>query len=193
MVAARLWFAVALTLAAGFSNAGAVVVAFPLSLQPYFLPFQKSGLAYDAIKAAFAARGHVVRPLFVSSRQIDKLVRDDSDADCVPMVLPGSGNGWSEPKEIRLVHDFVVTRPGVEVDSLDDMKRMRVLAYSGAMQRLGEDYRSAMANNPSYREIGNHRAQVRLLLQGTVDAIIGDRLLISWYLDHLEEDHGVVS
>lgn len=186
MVAARVWFAAALALGASLSRAGELVVAFPLSLQPYFLPFQQSGLAYDTIRAAFAARGYAVRPLFVSSRQIGNLIKSDSSADCVPVVSPGSEHGWSTTRKIGLLHDFAVTRPGVEVAGLEDLKRLRVLGYSGALWYLGERFRSEMEQNPYYREIGNHRAQVRLLLQAAVDVIVGDRLLISWYLDYLK-------
>jgi ABC-type amino acid transport substrate-binding protein len=164
------------------------VVAFPVSLQPYFLPFQEGGLAYDAVKAAFAAQGATVRPLFVSGRKIDSLLTEDTRADCVPMVSLGTEHGWHSAKKIRLLHYFVVTRPGVKMNSLKDLKRRRVLGYSGAYSYLGEEFRSEMKANPSYREIGNHRAQVRLLLQGTVEAIIADRLLVSWYLDYLREE-----
>ena len=88
-------------------------------------------------------------------------------------------------KRIRLLHDFAITRPGVEVTSLEDLRRKRVLGYVGALWYLGDEFRSAMKDNPQYREIDNHRAQVRLLLQGRVDVIVADRLLISWYVDYL--------
>lgn len=159
-----------------------VVVAVPLSMQPYFLPIQGRGLAYDAIRAAFAARGYTVRPLYVSSRRIEELITDASRAECVPMVPIGSEHGW-EVADVHLLHDVAITRAGIRLSTLDDLKSKRVLAYSGASRFLGDEFRSVIKGNHNYREINNHRAQVRLLLHGVIDVAIADRLLVSWYLD----------
>lgn len=188
VVATRCCLAAVITLAASRLIAGEVVVAFPLSLQPYFLPFQESGLAYDTIRAAFSVRGYAVRPLYVSPRKIGDLVTDDSRADCIPMVSRGTEHGWRSAERIRLLHAFAITRPGVQITRLEDLKDKRVLGYPDALGNLGGEFRSVMRDNPRYREIYNHRAQVRLLLQGSVEVIIADRLLTSWYLDYLREE-----
>lgn len=190
MVAARLWLAAVLACAVARLGATEVVVAVPVSLQPYFLPFKGSGLAYDIIKAAFAAEGHTVRPLYVSGRTLTHLLRDDSRADCVPMVSPAAEHGWSRTRSTRLLHDFAITRPGVRIDQIDDLKTKRVLAYQGASIVLGERFRAAVRDSPNYREIYNHRAQVMLLLEGSVDVIIADRLLVRWYLNYLHDEDG---
>lgn len=169
----------------GCLRANEVVVAVPLSMQPYFLPVEGSGLAYEMIVAAFVARGHRVRPLYVSSRQVNKLLTGDSRVDCVPMVTPVAEHGWSTTEHVHLLHNYAITRPGVPLTSLDDLKSRRVLAYPGALSSLGDEFRSVLRENRQYREINNHRAQVRLLLQGRVEVIIVDGLLASWYLDYL--------
>jgi ABC-type amino acid transport substrate-binding protein len=42
-----------------------------------------------------------------------------------------------------------------------------------------------------YREIRNHRTQVKLLLKGRVDVIIADKPLVQWYLRYLEQEDRV--
>jgi len=190
VVATRLCLAAALAFAAGYLCAAEVVVAVPLSLQPYFLPFKGSGLAYDTIRAAFSARGYTVRPLYVTGRTLTDLIREDSRADCVPMVSPRSEHGWNRTRRTRLLHDFAVTRPGVQLSGVEDLKTKRILAYQGATTYLGEHFRVAVSDNPNYREISNHRAQVLLLLQGSVEVIIADRILTAWYLNYLREEDG---
>ena len=190
MVAIRLCLAALLAGATGLLQATEVVVAVPVSLQPYFLPFKGTGLAYDIIQAAFAAQGHRVRPLYVSGRTLTNLIADDSRADCIPMVSPGAEHGWSPTRGTRLFHDFAITRPGVQVSEMEDLRTKRVLAYDGAKTYLGERFRAAVSDNPGYREIYNHRAQILLLLQGSVDVIIADRLLTNWYLSYLHEQDG---
>jgi len=190
MVAIRACLAAVLVSLSGWLQAAEVVVAVPISLQPYFLPFKGSGLAYDMIRAAFAAQGHTVRPLYVSGRTLTDLIRDDSRADCIPMISTGAEHGWSRTRSTRLLHDFAITRPGIQLSEMEDLKTKRVLAYEGARIYLGERFRAAVSDSPSYREIYNHRAQVLLLLQGSVDVIVADGLLTSWYLNYLKEQDG---
>ncbi|NEX21575.1 amino acid ABC transporter substrate-binding protein [Thiorhodococcus mannitoliphagus] len=200
MVMLRLLLAMALAAAAWWAAAAeprdavaentakAVVVAVPLSLQPYFIPLDDGGLAYDTIRAAFAASGYRVQSLYVTSRTLNALLRDPSAADCIPMAPPELDHGWNRTAGLHPLHDFAITRPAQELDSIEDLGSGRVIAYSGAKHYLGEAFRAVVASNPGYREISNHRAQVRLLLQGSVDVIIADRLLVSWYLDYLEHE-----
>ncbi len=188
MVIVRIWIAAVLIFVAGWLRADEVVVAVPLSMQPYFLPFKGSGLAYDIILAAFATQGDRVRPLYVSSRQINKLLTSDSRADCVPMVSSGLEHGWTTTERVYLLHDYAITRPGVRLTSFEDLRHRKVLGYPGALWFLGDELRAVLKDNPQYREINNHRAQVRLLLQGSVEVIIVDGLLTSWYLDYLREE-----
>ena len=56
---------------------------------------------------------------------------------------------------------------------------------------LGPEFRETVAKNPRYREINNHRAQIKLLLKKRVDVIIADRRLVEWYLKYLEGETGV--
>ena len=181
-------FALAGWLALGVAAAGEVTVAVPLSLQPYFLPIEDSGLAYDMIRAAFAAGGHQVRPFYVSGRRVQELLRRKSQVDCLPMVAPGAAHGWHTTGSAHLLHDYAITAPGRKLERLEDLRSGRVLAYPGATELLGADFREAVADNPAYREIASHRAQVRLLLAGRVEVVIADRLLAEWYLDYLTEE-----
>ena len=96
------------------------------------------------------------------------------------MVPSGSERGWEVAESTQRLHDFAITRAGIRLSTLDDLKNKRILAYSGAARFLGAAFRSVIEGNPEYREINNHRAQVRLLLQGVIDVIIADRFLVSW-------------
>ncbi len=190
MVRRRCLLVLAGWLALGAATASEVTVAVPLSLQPYFLPFQGSGLAYDMIQAAFAAGGHQVRPFYVSGRRVQGLLHKESQVDCLPMVVPGVEHGWHATRSAHLLHDYAITAPGRTLEDLDDLRSGRVLAYPGATQLLGARFREVVAGNPAYREINSHRAQIRLLLQGRVRVVIADRLLAEWYLDYLADEDG---
>jgi len=104
------------------------------------------------------------------------------------MVPIGSDHGWEVAEGVHLLHDVAITHAGVRLSTLDDLENKRILAYSGAARFLGDEFRSVVEGNGNYREINNHRAQVRLLLQRVVDVVIADRLLVSWYLDYLRQE-----
>jgi polar amino acid transport system substrate-binding protein len=161
-----------------------------LSLQPYFLPYHDSGLAYDTIRAAFFVHGHRVLPVYASRRRVEALLDEESDVDCLPMIAPGFEHGWHAVRGAHFTHDYAITAPGRPLRGLEDLANGRVLAYPGAQELLGEPFREVVARNPHYREINSHRAQLHLLRRGQIDVVIADRMLAEWYLEYLAAEDG---
>ena len=173
-----------------------VVLAVPISLQPYFIPITDTGLAFETIEAAFGTQGLTVRPALINSRENferwDRILSGDRGIDCAALLTEPQTRGWYSVDDAYAFHDhaFTLAARGLEIDRVDDLSGKTVIAYLGASGLLGPEFREVSAQNPRYREIGNHRAQVKLLLAGRVDVIIADRLLTRWYLEHLRTDSG---
>ena len=91
---------------------------------------------------------------------------------------------------VHLLHDYALTAPDRKLEGLEDLRNGRVLAYPGATRLLGPRFREVVADDPEYREIVSHRAQIRLLLRGRVGVVIADRLLAECYLDYLAQEEG---
>ena len=173
-------------------SAEPVHLAVPLSLQPYYIPLSDEGLAYETLVAAFAARGRTVLSIYVSDRQNAKVLDRHPKVDCSVLQSQADSEKWFAVDEVYPLHDYVATlaSSNLTIDDVVDLKDKSVIGYQGASEQLGAELRAAIQENPYYREINNHRAQVKLLLNKRVQAIIADKLLVEWYLDYLAEEYG---
>lgn len=166
-----------------------VFLAVPLSMQPYFIAESSSGLAYESIEAAFAARGHQVFPVYISERDLDENILDKRpDIDCAGFKSARDSEEWFSVDDYFPFHDHAVSLAAnnLQIDNIADLQDKSVIAYRGARKQLGAEFSALMAENLQYREIANHRAQVKLLLKHRVQVIIADKLLIEWYVRYLD-------
>ncbi len=167
-----------------------VFLATPLSLQPYYIPRTDQGLIYETIKMAFAASGYQVSPVYVSQREVTHILARRPDIDCAGYQMARDGDNLFTADEPYAFNSDAVTNAGnhVRLNGLSDLKGKSIIAYRGAQKFLGDKYRHAVAGNPHYREIFNHRAQVKLLLKNRVQVIIADHLLVEWYVRYLAQE-----
>ena len=181
-----------LLLAANSVRGEGVVLAVPLSLQPYFIPVSDKGLAYETILAAFETQGLEVRPMFVSPKNYTQALARDPKIDCAGLLTEAEAEGWYAVDDIYAFHDYAATLSvnHIKLNEIRDLSDKKIIAFHRARNYLGPAFRDTVKDNPRYREILNHRASVQLLLRGRVDAIIADKLLIAWYLNYLAEETG---
>lgn len=188
--------ALALLLNASWAWAGSLVLAVPLSLQPYFIPITDAGLSYETVVAAFKTQGIDVQAMLinprVSSNQWKSLTSAGGGIDCSAFMKPEQVGDWFAVDDVYAFHDQAISlqSKALEIKQISDLKDKSIIAYDGASQSLGPEFLEMAQHNPRYREIGNHRAQVQLLERGRVDIIISDKLLTQWYLKHLAEENG---
>lgn len=189
MVSRFFHFLCVLAFSIGTAQAGeTVTISVPVSKQPYFIPIESEGLVHDTLAAVFATSGRQVLSFYVSSLDNTGILDRQEKVDCASYQPAEVAERWFAADQTHPLHDVVVTLASrrIQIDSADDLRNKKVLGFSGANRVLGADFREAVQSNPQYREVQNHRAQVRLLTANRVDAIIVDRLLVEWYLDYLE-------
>lgn len=169
-----------------------VYLAVPLSLQPYYIAPSDEGLAYETLKAAFAVQGRDVFPVYVSQKDLPGVLGRRTHIDCAGHQTESDSAQWHAIDELYPYHDHVITLAdqGIQIRDAGDLLNLKVLADLGSKEEYGSDFRELMARNPRYREIYNHRAQVKLLLRGRVQVIIADRLLVDWYVRYLTQESG---
>lgn len=167
-----------------------VHLAVPMSLQPYFIAWSDTGLTYETVAAAFKAKGRQVFPVYVSQRGLTNILATREDIDCAAFQSEAESEGWPSTQDLHPFHDYAVTLAAneIEIKRAEDLAGKKVIAYLGSKESLGDTFKEVVSNNPQYREISNHRAQLKLLIKNRVDVIIADRLLIKWYVDYLTQD-----
>jgi polar amino acid transport system substrate-binding protein len=193
----RHWFLALLLgpcgLGAAPSVAEQVTLAVPVSMEPYFLPHEGRGLIFDVAREAFAVRGSTVVPFYISQRQNATILAKNPQVDCATLQPDQPSKTWHTLKGNLELHDYAISLAAkrLRIERLEDLKGKSIIAYAGAREFLGPEFQAAVKDSARYREIRNHRTQVKLLLKGRVDVIIADRLLVQWYLHYLEEKDGV--
>lgn len=173
----------------------AVTLAVPLSLQPYFIPVLDEGLEYEAIVAAFAARGRTIQPFYISQRKNARVLDRHPTVDCAVLQSAADAATWFAADEVFSFHDFAATLTvnRLQIRDVDDLRGKKIIGYVGSLNQLGSEFRDAVQDHGRYTEVSNHRAQVQLLLANRAQVIIADRLLVEWYLDYLAKENGLAA
>lgn len=172
-------------------GADQVFLAVPLSMQPYFIVETSEGLAYETMDAAFATRGRQVFPVYISERDLNEdLLARRPDIDCAGFQSGKESEDWFVIDDVFPFQDHAVTLAAnnIEINDFTDLKDKKIIAYVGVKERSGAEFRAVIEQNPEYREINNHRAQVKLLLKNRVQVIIADKLLVDWYVHYLAQE-----
>lgn len=193
----RRWFLALLlgpcSLGAAPSVAEQVTFAVPVSMEPYFIPYEGRGLIYDVVREAFAVRGYTVIPFYISQRQIPTILAKNPQVDCATLPLGQHSKAWHTVKarlELQ-VSAVSLAAKRLRIERLEDLKGKSIIAGPGAREFLGPEFQAVVKDSARYREISNHRTQVMLLLKGRADVIIADKLLVQWYVRYLEQKDGV--
>jgi polar amino acid transport system substrate-binding protein len=194
-VVRRYTFSIVLSLlvqAGSCAAAEDVHLAVPLSMQPYFIPAEGKGLIFETVRAAFEAEGYGIAPMYVSQKAHGSILHRDSKVDCAALLSREESEGWSAAESVHSLQDYAITLSAnrLKIERLADLKGKSIIAYGGALHFLGPELREVVQDNPRYREVNNHKAQVKLLLKNRVDVIIADKLLVQWYLGRLREESG---
>ena len=71
-----------------------VRLAVPMNLQPYYMPREARGLAYEVIQAAFAHSEHQVVPIYTSKRTMDNILASNPAVDCSGLQSDEAATGW---------------------------------------------------------------------------------------------------
>jgi polar amino acid transport system substrate-binding protein len=161
-------------------------------MEPYFLPYEGRGLIFDVVREAFAVRGYTVAPIYISQRQNRIILAKSPQVDCATLQPEQASKVWHTIKGIAL-HDYAVSLAAkrLRIERLEDLRGKSIIAYVGAREFLGPAFQAVVKDSARYREIRNHRTQVKLLLKGRVDVIIADKPLVQWYLRYLEQEDRV--
>ncbi|WP_348674015.1 transporter substrate-binding domain-containing protein [uncultured Abyssibacter sp.] len=185
------WLLCAAILIAGCERTDATIrVAMP-PLPPYFHEQRQAGLHFDRIQTLLRLQGRDIQPVFVPFSQLsDALNLGTVD---VAALVPPDATDIPAVSETRLTYQNVIlTREnGPAPNNVESLKALRVIAFQGASQLLGEAFESMAAANPHYRELREQSEQAMLLVLGRVDAVIGDERILRYYADEAARRMGV--
>ena len=150
---------------------------------PYIRVNTVSGYELELLREVVRRMGHEAVFVFVPNSRIRNMLESGNGdiATLQPTTAEEPGLFFSEPY-IRY-QNVVVTRSDAEltIQHPADLAGKAVIAFQGASKVLGADYRDATIQNKAYQETVDQRAQVEMLLQGRVAAIVLDRNIFTYH------------
>jgi polar amino acid transport system substrate-binding protein len=176
------------TMLASAAQAKEVKVLFSFALVPYVIntPGQEaSGFEYEIMKAALAAKGHTIKPMFVAMGAIPKMLKENQ-ADGAQRGSPDlkDGDGYFYADEPTVTYQDVaisLKKSNIAINSVADLKGKSIVTFQGASNFMGPDFAAAVKGNPNYSELSDEKRKVLQLYAGGVQAYIGDLNVFKYY------------
>lgn len=158
-------------------EAAAMNVLVGQNKPPYIRLETVSGYELELLREVVRRMGHEAVFVFVPNSRIKTLL-ESGNGDIASLQPNDNGDPqlfYSQPYiryqnvvVSRTADDLTITHPG-------DLADKQVVAFQSATKVLGADYRDAVTNNPGYLETVDQKAQVDMLFNGRVQAIVLDR------------------
>lgn len=147
------------------------------------------GLQLDIIRDAFSTQN--IMPEFRHiplSRSV--LSFQQSNVDAVSIVP----SNYKHPK--MFVSEPYITYQDVavslverelQINSLEDLSELSIVAFQNARKFLGEEYNHKMAKSSEYREIADQREQIDMLFTGQAEVVILDINIFTYFCKRHKE------
>lgn len=169
-----------------FPHQGKVIrMSFGLGLAPYVMADSARGFQLDIIREALAMSGHTLKPEFVPLAHVPNLLKThqvDAAERGSPELVEGQGVYYAKKKSVEYA-DFAITlkKNNLQVNSVDDLSNLRVMAFQKAADYLGPQYAAAVARNSRYTETSDQKRQALMLYSGGVDVVISDHNIFKYF------------
>lgn len=175
-------------LAAPIAHAKEVKVLFSFAIPPYVIKEASgdaSGFEYDIVKAALAAKGHTIKPVFVAMGAIPKMLKDqqaDGAQRGSPELKETDGFFYAEEPAVNY-QDVAITlkKNNFAINSAGDLKGKSISTFQGASHFLGPDFAAAVKGNASYSETSDEKRRVMQLYANGVQVYVGDLNVYKYY------------
>ncbi|SDE41552.1 substrate-binding periplasmic protein [Kordiimonas lacus] len=163
-----------------------IEIATRENLPPYVVDRAAHGIEIDLVQAILKGSGY--EPVFVQQprvRMISAFENGQMNGILTQNVLAsevGCATDW------YIAHQNIavsMTSKNLSIDSLDDLKGLSILSFSGATRYLGSEFQQAVRHSKRYTESGDQSKHIKLLYNGRFDAVVGDR----WILALAQKSH----
>ncbi len=180
-----LFFSAVITFVSGAVAQDTIRVGFNPGKAPYVLASspvseadhdmsRKLGIEISIFKEVFAQFGITVQPVYMNyERMAAQIEAGRIDAGS---LLPRDIAGIVYYDDFLRLHDHAIFRQdlGRQIEKLNDLSGLRILAFQRARDFIGSDFRDMIPQFSSYREIADQKNQVRVMMAGRTDVLITD-------------------
>ena len=160
----------------GCGSAKGVRIAFNNALAPFAIEATANGIEVDIVREALRRQGCKLVPVFLPFVRF-RYALAENKVDAVATINEHSGIPAVFSDAYIEYHNVAVTLQSrrLAIDSIADLKGLKVIAFPGASLSLGSEFRRFTANNPYYSEDQKQLSHNRLLYNCGVDVAIAER------------------
>ncbi|MFT3848392.1 MAG: transporter substrate-binding domain-containing protein [Propionivibrio sp.] len=175
--------------ASGHLHSAELRIVFSKYTPPYVFE-DGTGIVVDIVRAALAASGNEVRPVYVPIDRGLKMFAD-KEVDGTTIIKEDSGLKAAYSDDFMQYHNrvFALKSRKLTIRSLDDLGDKSVVAFQNADKYLGVDFARAVIKNRRYKEMAQQEAQTQMLLLGRIDVAVMDESIFHYYRQQLIAAH----
>lgn len=166
----------------GAVHAKELTLATGLSIPPYIIQKEKSGIQLDLLREILKVKGHKLeRMVYVSNRRLVKeLAAKHVDG---AINVPPNMKNVHYSKTIIYFKNVAISlkKNDFHLNSIEDLLQKRITAFQNASRFLGPDFARIAKNNKKYQEIVQQLAQVDQLYKGRTDVVISDQYIFQYF------------
>ncbi|MPW29163.1 transporter substrate-binding domain-containing protein [Agarivorans sp. B2Z047] len=165
----------------GLTQAQTITLATSKSIPPYIIKDQQSGIQLDIIKQAFSNAGYQVQQvIFTSNLRAERMLEQNAVDAIVNAPNNGTHAHLSEPVIFYQNVAISLSVRQLNIQSIDDLTKFRLMAFQNAKKYLGEHFAKATEQAKFYTEVANQSAQLERLYRGQVDVIVLDKRIFHY-------------
>ncbi|ALS99808.1 substrate-binding periplasmic protein [Lacimicrobium alkaliphilum] len=175
-----------------FSQSERLTVAFGIDKPPFVMGQTRTGLEIDIFREALAVRGHDLLVVHLSNNKLQRALEAVPQLDAVTTQKPLPDSPWHFVDEFTYYHNFAISRQTdhLQIEQISDLTNYKVIAFEGAGQFLGPDFRRLFARDGShtrhYQEIASQRRQMAMFWTGKAEVVVADRTVFDWYRQRMD-------
>jgi polar amino acid transport system substrate-binding protein len=148
-----------------------------LSLEPYIISKNDTGIELDIIKLALKNSGYKqIKIKYLPFLRVTSSLKNKKiDAATTINEYSGLKNVYYSNTHITYQNVLITLKSNkVDITKLDNLKDLKIVAFQNAHKYLGKQYKQLIPTMKFYQELADQKLQVKLLFAKRVDGIILD-------------------
>jgi len=148
-----------------------LTVAFSLDKPPYVVRATESGIEVEIIRRILLDMGYELVPTFQPpARSVKSL--EQGRVDAMATIKNAPNFYLSNPYIIFRNYAWSLRSKKLQIHTLSDLSKYRVIAFQNARSFLGSEYEKAIEKNSNYQEVADQSQQIRMLLTDRTDVVV---------------------
>jgi len=167
-----------------FNNAYAqkIKVAIGLSLPPYVIKENNTGMELDIVRKSLKVMGYEIKTRYVVLKNVPLIYRTNK-VDCAMTVNENLDVNGFFSDEVIIYQNYAITlaESPLIIKSISDLKNKKIIAFQNANKYLGDEFANVVEKNDDYFEAKNQLNQVKLLQKKRYDIAISDINIFKYF------------